>query len=849
MSIPPGPPENQESPTELLRELAELRARLAAVEQVSSDESPANEEWARRQAEEALRASESKQRELEVSAEVEQARLAAVLANLPVGVWIADRNGKLVGKNEAADRIWAGEAPLPELVENYTQYAGWYADSGKELTPEDYPLAKALVTGQPVEEVELNIRRFDGTAGTVLVSAAPVKDGEGLLVGAVGINVDITERKRAAERLRGSHDTFHHLIQNNPFGIYLVDADFKLMQVSLGARKVFSNVNPLLGRDFAQVLRVIWPEPFAGEAIARFRHTLDTGEPFVSYSTVEQRKDIGEREAYDWRIERITLPDGRFGVVCFFYDLSERQRLEEALRESEARYRTLFNTMLEGFCVIEMIYDAEGNPVDFRFLQANEVFEEQSGLREVLGKTMRELIPDHEEYWFQAYGQVALTGTPVHFVNEAKGLNRWYEIYAYRLGGPGSRQVAIMFNNVTELKKAEEALRRFNETLEQQVVERTAVAEQRAKQLQALALQLTEAEEQVRRRIAALLHDDLQQLLTASRYKLSVFRRGPRTIETAGVLLEEVDQLLSQSIQKSRQLSHELSPAILHHSGLVAAVEWLARATEERHGLPVQIEAENWKGLQNESLEAFLFRAIQELLLNIVKHAESGSASVSLHGAEDQLQVRVSDFGKGFDSQNLENPKRTGDGFGLFSIGERARCMGGSLTIDSSPGKGSRITLTLPLEGLQEEKERTAFTSGSGWQPAPAAPTPETGKKTPYRVLLADDHAMMRQGLIALLKSQPDIEVVGEATNGRQAVEMARKLRPDLVLMDVVMPEMDGIEATTIIKREMPSVRVIGLSMFGDSEVSERLVKAGAEAYVNKGSASEALIEAIWVCR
>jgi signal transduction histidine kinase len=462
---------------------------------------------------------------------------------------------------------------------------------------------------------------------------------------------------------------------------------------------------------------------------------------------------------------------------------------------------------------------------------------------------MRELIPDHEEYWFQAYGQVALTGTPVHFVNEAKGLNRWYEVYAYRLGGPGSRQVAIMFNNVTELKEAEAALRRLNETLEQQVVERTAVAEQRAKQLQALALQLTEAEEQVRRRIAALLHDDLQQLLTASRYKLSVFRRGPITVETAGVLLEEVDQLLSQSIQKSRQLSHELSPAILHHSGLVAAVEWLARGIEERHGLPVQVKAENWKSLKNESLEAFLFRAIQELLLNVVKHAESGSASVSLHRAEDHLQVRVSDFGKGFDSQNLENPKKAGDGFGLFSIGERAGCMGGSLTIDSSPRKGSRIALTLPLEGLQEEKERTAYQSGTGLHPAPAAPTPETGKQTPYRVLLADDHAMMRQGLIAVLKSQPDIEVVGEATNGRQAVEMARKLRPDLVLMDVVMPEMDGIEATTIIKREMPSVRVIGLSMLGDSEVSERLVKAGAEAYVNKGSASEALIEAIWVFR
>ncbi|HEX4945891.1 MAG TPA: PAS domain-containing protein [Blastocatellia bacterium] len=150
---------------------------------------------------------------------------------------------------------------------------------------------------------------------------------------------DISERKRAEARLHASHETFRHLVENSPFGIFAVNADFQLAQMSAGAQKVFANVHPLIGRDFAEVLGVIWPEPFASEAIGQFRHTLATGEPYHSPSTVERRSDIDAIEAYDWKIERITLPDGRFGVVCHFYDLSERQRYEAELRASEERLR------------------------------------------------------------------------------------------------------------------------------------------------------------------------------------------------------------------------------------------------------------------------------------------------------------------------------------------------------------------------------------------------------------------------------------------------------------------------------------------------------------------------------
>ena len=140
------------------------------------------------------------------------------------------------------------------------------------------------------------------------------------------------ERARAEMKVHAAHDTFRNLVDRSPFGIYAVDADFRLIQVSDGAQKVFENVRPLLGRDFAEVLSILWPAPFANEAIGLFRHTLATGEPYRASNVVGKRADIADTGAYDWKIERIMLPDGRLGVVCHFYDLSEKQQQEDHIK-------------------------------------------------------------------------------------------------------------------------------------------------------------------------------------------------------------------------------------------------------------------------------------------------------------------------------------------------------------------------------------------------------------------------------------------------------------------------------------------------------------------------------------
>ena len=139
------------------------------------------------------------------------------------------------------------------------------------------------------------------------------------------------ERARAKEQLQIAHDTFRNLIDRSPFGTYIVDADFRMVQMSDGGQKAFGILRPLIGQDFSVVVHAVWPEPFASEVIARFRHTLATGEPFKALSN-ERRSDIDATEAYDWNIERIILPDGRPGVVCHFYDFTKQQQQEDHIK-------------------------------------------------------------------------------------------------------------------------------------------------------------------------------------------------------------------------------------------------------------------------------------------------------------------------------------------------------------------------------------------------------------------------------------------------------------------------------------------------------------------------------------
>ncbi len=419
--------------------------------------------------------------------------------------------------------------------------------------------------------------------------------------------------------------------------------------------------------------------------------------------------------------------------------------------------------------------------------------------------------------------------------------------------------VVLVFHDVTEKRRAqevqrryqlivpraEEALREAHDNLEEQVQARTAelseaivALERQAEQLRALAAELTLAEQRERRRLAEVLHDGLQQLLVAARVRAHMLGRSTDPGVRHGC--QEMVALLEEALAEARTLTGELSPPTLQKGGLLPALEWLTRWMGEKHHLTVRLRppAAPLPALA-EDVSVLLYQAVRELLLNTVKYAQVTVAEVALTQEDDALTLTVADAGVGFDPTRLRVLGGTEGGFGLFGIRERLELMGGRLKVESAPGRGSRFTLVVPLRLVSGEESairpREVPAVVPGGVPA--------GRRT--RVLVVDDHALVRRGFATLLAGEPDLEVVGEAADGKVAIELTRQLRPDVILMDVNMPVLDGIEATRAIHVEFPALRVIGLSVLDATDQPAAMKEAGAVAYLSKSDSAEALLAVV----
>lgn len=370
---------------------------------------------------------------------------------------------------------------------------------------------------------------------------------------------------------------------------------------------------------------------------------------------------------------------------------------------------------------------------------------------------------------------------------------------------------------------------------------------QRARQLSRLSSEQTLAQQRERHRLARTLHDNLQQLLAGAKLKLEIFAAEHGTSDHAN--LKSALELVIESLKISRGLATELSPPVLFQQGLCHALRWLARQTRKNHNLTIDLTLDKRAEPEQEELKILLFESVRELLLNIVKHAEAKSAAVKLKYEHDRVKITVCDKGVGFNPQTLwKRSMENGGGFGLFNIRERLQLLGGTFQVESSIGQGTVATLTSPLKSstydsskIKPSKVKMSFNAPSF--EIPRSSFDQRGDK--IRVMLVDDHAVMRDGLSAMLARHHDIEIAGEASNGEEAVGMAGRIRPDVILMDINMPKVDGIEATRRIHTEFSEIQIIGLSMYEADDQAELMAAAGAVGYLNKAGSSKALLRAI----
>jgi PAS domain S-box-containing protein len=292
----------------------------------------------------------------------------------------------------------------------------------------------------------------------------------------ISLSMDISEQKKHEKNLKESENRYQSLFRNNYAAMLLINPETgNIVDANPAACSFYGYKKEELLKMKITDLNILTDEQIFNE-MQRARRMKK------NHFVFKHRLASGEIRDVDTYSGPITV-GGKKLLYSIVHDITQQKKAEKALRISEHRYRTLFSSIDEGFCIIEVIFNNKLKPIDYRFLEINPAFEKQTGLINAQGKRMRELSPKHEEHWFEIYGKVALTGQPARFQNRAEQLHRWYDVYAFRFGHPQNHQVAILFNDVTKRKELEEQLKEARDNLEKQVEDRTAELEESYKSL------------------------------------------------------------------------------------------------------------------------------------------------------------------------------------------------------------------------------------------------------------------------------------------------------------------------------------------------------------------------------
>jgi PAS domain S-box-containing protein len=500
-------------------------------------------------------------------------------------------------------------------------------------------------------------------------------------------------------------------------------------------------------------------------------------------------------------------PAGEGQFVAVLRDFGKRKRVEQALHKSEEKYRSLFDSIDEGFCIIEVVFDADDRPCDYRFIEVNQAFERHTGLSNSAGRTMRELAPAHEQHWFDTYGLVARSGQPVRFQNRAASLERIFDVYAFRTGTPEQPLVAVLFNDITERERVEQQLRESDRRKDE---------------------------------FLAMLGHELRNPLAAIRSAAQLIQltapRDPRLQRAHGVLerqsahmtylidgLLEVSRIARGKIQLDLELvdAREVAAAVVHD-----------RAAQPDTKLTVQLEL-SAEPLWISADPVRITQVLDNLLGNALKFTpDSGAVCVSAQLEAEAVTFRVRDTGVGIRPELLEQlfvPFQQdvqdiargagGLGLGLALSKGLVELHGGSIEAHSKgPGSGAEFIVRLAQA-----------------QPPPTAAKPYTSSHVPRRsILIVEDNEDAADMLCALLESRG--HTVRVANSGSEALGLLQHDVPDVVVCDIGLPGMSGYELATHV-RDDPKLRslfLIALSGYSQPEDHERSREAGFDNHLVK---------------
>jgi PAS domain S-box-containing protein len=689
------------------------------------------------------------------------------------------------------------------------------------------PLEASVTGGREFQALELECEFSGAGRRSVVIDARRVsREGEATVLLTFH---DVTEQKRAEQALRESERRFREMIDALPVPVYTTDADGRLSHFNPACVESAGRV-PEIGKDRWCVTWKLYG--LDGKAVPHeecpMAVALETGQIIRGEEIVAERPD-GTRVWYLPYPTPLRDVQGRVvGGLNVLVDITHRKRSEQALRESEGRFRTLFESMDEGYCVVEVLFDETNNPLDYRFLETNPVFEKQSGIKDAKGRLMRQIAPQHEQHWFDAYGRVALTGETLRFENIAAALGRYYDVCAFRVGAPELRRVGIVFNDITGRKKAEEIFRQSQQAL-------------------------LEADKRKDEFLATLAHE-LRNPLAPIRNALQLLRMGDGFAPDAGRVLDTMDRQVAHMVRLVDDLLEisrisrgqiELKKERVALSTIVEhAVEASRPFIEKRaHELALSIPAEPLV------LDGDLIRLSQvfaNLLNNAAKYTHNGgriTLTARREGANIVTSIR--DTGIGIPSDMLSRVfdmftqvdnglRRSQDGLGIgLSLVQSLLAMHGGEVEARSGGldQGSEFIVRLPLADELASDIESPVRPGGPRSFAPAT----------LRIVVVDDNQDSADTMGELLNSLgADVKVTYD---GQSALDLLHSHRPAVVVLDLGMPGLDGHEVARRVRQD-PDFRdltLIALTGWGQEENRRRTKEAGFDHHLVKPVEFEAL--------
>ena len=523
---------------------------------------------------------------------------------------------------------------------------------------------------------------------------------------------------------------------------------------------------------------------------------------------------VNHSTPHDWKDDEVELAQE---LAARVWTRLEQIRAEAILRESELRYRTLFNSIDEGFCIIEMIFDEHDRPVDYRFVEMNPTFERQVGLHAATGKLASELVPNLENYWYDIFGKVARTGDSVRLVNEASTLDRWFDVYACRFGAPGSRKVVVVLNDITERRCAEKEARESAEAL--------IDLDRRKDEFLAML------SHELRNPLASL--SNAAHILRLQPNEDSMQQQARNIIERQiGQLKHLVDDLLEISRVTTGRL--QLRQERIAVSGIVERAVETAQPLirQRRHQLTVTLPKHPvWLRADAARME----QVVVNLLNNAAKYTdEGGHIRLSVQQEANAMVLRVCDTGVGIAPEFLPHifdlftqAERSLDrsagglGIGLCLVKQLVDLHGGSVEAHSVLGKGSEFVVRIPTTQASE--------------PALPSTTPTDRRAAKRcRVLVVDDNVDAARSLAWLLEaSGHEVQI---AHDGTTAIELAKRFLPDVTLLDIGLPGFDGYEVARQMREQggFEHGVLVAMTGYGQEKDRQRSLAAGFDHHLVK---------------